>query len=71
MTRIAWPVLMRAGLVELGLTPEVFWALTPAELLLLAGPGKERDRAMSRDGLAALIRDFPDKANEGGADGGY
>jgi uncharacterized phage protein (TIGR02216 family) len=26
--RIAWPRLMRLGLVELQLAPEVFWSLT-------------------------------------------
>ena len=36
MTRIAWSGLMRLGLVQLRLTPETFWALTPAELMLIA-----------------------------------
>lgn len=59
MSRVAWRQLMRLGLVELGLAPEVFWNLTPAELMLLAGlddaPG-----AMTRAGLEALTAQFPD-----------
>lgn len=59
MTEVAWPALMRLGIVELGLAPRVFWDLTPAELFLLAGiaPGK---RPMDRAGLAALMARFPD-----------
>jgi uncharacterized phage protein (TIGR02216 family) len=59
MTRIAWAGLMRLGLVELRLAPEVFWSLTPGELLLIAGlrPGRE---ALSRAGLEALSARFPD-----------
>lgn len=54
-----WPGLMRAGLHGLGLTPERFWALTPAELLLLLGddPGAQ---PMGRAGLDALAARFPD-----------
>ena len=32
-----WPGLMRAGMLGLKLTPAQFWALTPAELLLMLG----------------------------------
>ena len=46
MTRIAWSGLMQLGLVQLRLAPEVFWALTPAELMLLAG---QRTRARRAD----------------------
>ncbi|MFO1208812.1 MAG: rcc01693 family protein [Amaricoccus sp.] len=59
MSRVDWPGLMRLGLVRLGLLPEVFWALTPAELMLLAGLGDGR-AAMTRDGLDALAARFPD-----------
>jgi uncharacterized phage protein (TIGR02216 family) len=59
MTRIAWPRLMRLGLVHLGLAPEVFWNLTPAELMLLAGAGAPR-AALTRAGLDALRARFPD-----------
>ncbi|WP_325063108.1 rcc01693 family protein [Halovulum marinum] len=69
MTRIAWPALMRAGMIELGLRPDEFWALTPAELMFLAGGGQSARGALSRDGLEALLARFPDKQN-GGSDGG-
>jgi len=59
VTRIAWPELMRLGLVGLGLMPHVFWALTPAELMLIAGVGAGRE-AMTRAGLEALVSRFPD-----------
>ena len=59
MTRVAWSRLMELGLARLGLAPEVFWSLTPAELMLIAGmqPGRE---AMTRAGLAELAARFPD-----------
>ncbi len=60
MTRIAWSGLMRLGLVELRLPPEVFWSLTPAELMLMAGLGGER-ASMTRAGLADLAARFPDR----------
>jgi uncharacterized phage protein (TIGR02216 family) len=59
MTRIAWPQLMRLGYLHLGLTPETFWSLTPAELMLMAGldrgPG-----AMTRSAFLDLAARFPD-----------
>lgn len=59
MTAIAWPRLMRLGMVQLGLSPDVFWNLTPAELMLMAGgvPGHE---ALTRAGLADLAGRYPD-----------
>ena len=60
MSRIDWPGLMRLGLVRLGLAPDVFWALTPAELMLLAGLDGGGHAAMTRDGLDALAARFPD-----------
>lgn len=35
--RIDWPGLIRAGLGQLGLAPEVFWRLTPVELRIMLG----------------------------------
>ncbi|MDO5528359.1 MAG: phage tail assembly chaperone [Paracoccus sp. (in: a-proteobacteria)] len=35
--RLDWPGLMRAGMGRLGLAPDVFWRLTPAELALMLG----------------------------------
>lgn len=59
MISIAWRGLMRLGLVRLGLAPEVFWNLTPAELMLIAGED-EAPRAMSRAAFAELAARFPD-----------
>ncbi len=60
MKRVAWHRLMRLGLAQLGLRPDEFWSLTPAELMLIAGSGSGRD-ALSRAGLAALEARFPDR----------
>lgn len=59
MTRIAWPALMRLGMAELRLAPEVFWNLTPAELRLIAGAGAPAG-ALDRAGFEALAARFPD-----------
>ncbi|MBK4217850.1 phage tail assembly chaperone [Paracoccus caeni] len=60
-----WPGLMRAGLNGLRLTPDQFWALTPAELALMLGiePGLP---AMTRGRLAELSALYPDRAAVGG-----
>lgn len=60
MKRIDWAGLMRLGLVELRLAPEVFWALTPAELLLIAGVARA-PASLTRAGLEGLIARFPDR----------
>nr|WP_090524784.1 rcc01693 family protein [Paracoccus isoporae] len=62
-----WPGLMRAGMRHLRLTPDQFWALTPAELALMLGtaPG---GRPMTRARLAALARDWPDEHAMAGDD---
>lgn len=58
-----WAGLMRAGLHGLGLTPEVFWSLTPAELAVMLG--HDRGRApMGRSQLMALMADYPDGRSE-------
>lgn len=59
MNRVAWPALMRLGMVELGLAPTTFWNLTPAELFLLAGVAPP-ERALGRSGLTTLMAQFPD-----------
>jgi len=51
---------MRLGLVNLRLSPEVFWSLTPAELMLMAGFDLE-GASLSRGGFANLSAQFPDK----------
>ena len=57
---VDWGALMRAGLCELRLTPVQFWALTPAELMLMTGRGAG-SRALDRAGLEALVATFPDQ----------
>jgi len=61
--RFDWPGLMRLGLRGLGLRPHEFWALTPAELMLMLG----RDGAsapLDRARLEALAQAFPDHLSE-------
>lgn len=65
MNRIAWPQLMRLGYVGLGLSPERFWSLTPAELMLMAGLDRP-EGAMSRSAFADLAARFPDDTPRGG-----
>jgi uncharacterized phage protein (TIGR02216 family) len=60
VSRIAWRKLMRLGLVELGLAPDVFWSLTPAELMFLAGMETASGKALDRRGLEALMARYPD-----------
>lgn len=55
-----WPGLMRAGMQGLGLTPAHFWALTPAELMLMLGEPAGA-APMGRAGLEALAARFPDQ----------
>lgn len=62
---IDWAGLLRAGLGNLGLAPEVFWRLTPVELRIMLGV----DAAVSpltRARLDELARAFPDKQRESG-----
>lgn len=55
-----WPGLMRAGMRGLGLRPDQFWSLTPAELALMLGVDSGGPAAMTRDRLADLAARFPD-----------
>ena len=68
MTRLDWPALMRAGMRGLGLRPAEFWALTPAELLLMLGLDGG-PAAMGRARLAELAAAFPDEQRKGEGDG--
>lgn len=61
MSRINWPRLIAAGLSGLGLRPADFWALTPAELMLMLGVGGGGG-ALTRNRLEQLIAAFPDDA---------
>ncbi|MFK7762758.1 MAG: rcc01693 family protein [Roseobacter sp.] len=60
MTRIDWPALMRAGMQGLGLEPNVFWSLTPAELQVMLGDPAQSGPLLS-GGLEALMAAYPDK----------
>jgi len=64
VSRIDWPVLMRAGLRQLGLAPAQFWALTPAELMLMLGHGGAA-APLGRVRLAEMMRDWPDPGGAG------
>ena len=54
-----WRGLMQAGLFELRLRPDQFWALTPAELQIMRGLSGGT-APMGRAQFDALLRDFPD-----------
>ncbi len=54
-----WAALMRAGLHGLRLAPADFWALTPADLMLMLGADKS-DAPMGRERLDELARAYPD-----------
>lgn len=54
-----WPGLMRLGLHGLRLTPREFWALTPAELMVMLGR-EGAGAPMGRARLEELARAFPD-----------
>ena len=57
-----WPGLLRLGLKGLGLSPAQFWALTPAELMLLLGrDGSEAPLGRAR--LEELAQAFPDRGS--------
>lgn len=58
-----WPGLMRLGLRDLRLRPAEFWALTPAELLVMLGLEASRP-AITRARLAQLARAYPDTTDE-------
>lgn len=62
-TGFDWPVLLRAGLHRLALTPDAFWALTPAELQMMLG-SDAGNAPMLSDGLAALMAAYPDKIKD-------
>lgn len=63
MSGLDWPGLMRAGLGRLGLTPKEFWALTPAELMLMLGD-PQAIPPLNRARLDALARAWPDRVPE-------
>ena len=57
---------MAAGFGLLRLSPQAFWAMTPRELERAASVlFPRRAGAPDRSGLAALMREFPDRAGGG------
>ena len=65
---LAWDELMRLGLGTLGLSSDVFWAMTPVELQrALEGAGVLAPGAdagwMGRGTLEALMARFPDEGS--------
>jgi len=60
MSRFDWSAMMRAGLSGLRLRPDEFWALTPAEFLLMLGLEQGGAPALTRDRLAELSAQYPD-----------
>ncbi len=60
MSGFDWPALMRAGIGEMGLLPADFWALTPAEFLLMSG-ALGGPVPLGRPSLDALMARFPDE----------
>ncbi|MGC8202248.1 rcc01693 family protein [Aliiroseovarius sp. PTFE2010] len=62
-----WPALMRAGFRGLGLRPDEFWRLTPAELLMMLGQGAT-SAPMGRTRLEELAAAFPDASETKGSD---
>ncbi len=56
-----WPAMLRAGICGLGLGPDEFWRLTPAELLLMLGTGGG-PAPLGRRRLEELLAAFPDQA---------
>lgn len=63
MSGFDWPGLMRAGLGGLRLSPAQFWALSPAELLVMLGTDAGR-APLTRQRLAELAKRFPDISDE-------
>jgi uncharacterized phage protein (TIGR02216 family) len=56
---------MEIGLGVLGLSPPVFWMMTPAELQAALrgrlGPGAATSNTMTADELGKLMRRYPDQ----------
>ncbi|MDM7458896.1 MAG: phage tail assembly chaperone [Paracoccus sp. (in: a-proteobacteria)] len=63
-----WPGLLRAGLCDLGLRPDEFWSMTPAELSMMLGL-PATTRPMTRSRLADLAALYPDAPAAGRAAG--
>ena len=58
-----WDEAITLGLARLRLTPDHFWALTPAELLLMAGLGGHAPAVLDRRAFARLLERVEGAAN--------
>lgn len=67
MSAFDWAGLARAATAK-GLRPKEFWALSPAELILILGGGAGAP-ALTRARLEALAAAFPDHVSEESNDG--
>ena len=61
MRLIDWAGLMRAGMLGLRLTPDVFWRLSPIELRIMLG-AETASAPVTRTRLEELATAFPDVA---------
>jgi len=61
MQKFNWVELMRLGMLHLQLSPDQFWALTPAELVVMSGADAKAAAVLTRSGLDALMAQYPDK----------
>lgn len=68
MSALDFAGMLRVGLCRLGLRPDEFWNLTPAELALMLGV-EGGDGTMTRQRLEALAARFPDGGREVGGRG--
>ncbi len=64
MSAIDWPGLLRVGLLDLRLTPEVFWRLTPIELKIMLGADRTSP-SLTRARLDELAAAYPDARKAG------
>jgi uncharacterized phage protein (TIGR02216 family) len=55
-----WPAIQHLGLCLLRLPTETFWALTPGEILAMAGACRPQRAGLQRGDLTALMAAFPD-----------
>ena len=68
MTQFDWAALLNAGLRQLRLQPDEFWALTPAELRVMLGVS-EATGPMRMSGLQELMNRYPDRPETSGEEG--
>ena len=64
MSDVAWGELLRLGLSEMRLSPDVFWGLTPRELMLMSGHDGQGARVLDRQAMENLMAQFPDDVKD-------